>query len=76
MKFIILQSIRIAEFRDIQRIPLRNRSPCGSPNLRKITFVFPSFVRHETDCQCQMCNTLTLQTLVLDTVHIQVRYNE
>ena len=55
---------------------MRNRSPCGSPNLRKVAFVLPSFVHHQTDCQCHLCNTLTLQTLVLCAVYIQVSYNE
>ncbi|PNF23528.1 hypothetical protein B7P43_G05592 [Cryptotermes secundus] len=70
------RSARIAEFRDIPKVPWRNRSPCGSPNLRKLVFVLPSFVKHPTDCQCHMCNTLALQTLALNAVCIQAQvYN-
>ncbi|KDR18757.1 hypothetical protein L798_06435 [Zootermopsis nevadensis] len=65
------RSVRIAEFRDISRLPLRNRSPCASPNLRKITFVLPSFVRHGADCKCNMCNTFALQALAMGAVFIQ-----
>ncbi|KAJ4441506.1 hypothetical protein ANN_11362 [Periplaneta americana] len=71
LKQLTLDAMKLNQFRDSS---IRNRnSPCGSPNLRKMKFVLPEFINHESDCKCGMCNIPALQTLVLDFTYIQAQ---